>query len=63
VTFANTVRLPRELHQYGTAYLVPYLLIYLVIGIPVVLLEVSLGQFLGQGAACMWRLAPFLKGN
>ncbi|KAG5679429.1 hypothetical protein PVAND_008996 [Polypedilum vanderplanki] len=33
-----------------------------VIGIPIVLLEMALGQFLGQGAAHCWKSSPFFKG-
>lgn len=62
LTFANVVRFPRELQQYGSAFLVPYVILLLLVGLPVVLLEISLGQFLGQGSAHMWRAAPFLKG-
>ncbi|XP_052862518.1 sodium- and chloride-dependent neutral and basic amino acid transporter B(0+) isoform X1 [Anopheles cruzii] len=62
LTFANVVRFPRELQQHGSAFLVPYLILLLLVGLPVVLLEISLGQFLGQGSAHMWRAAPFLKG-
>ncbi|XP_053676848.1 sodium- and chloride-dependent neutral and basic amino acid transporter B(0+) [Anopheles nili] len=62
LTFANVVRFPRELQLHGSAFLVPYVILLLLVGLPVVLLEVSLGQFLGQGSAHMWRAAPFLKG-
>uniref|UniRef100_A0A2M4CHJ6 Putative sodium/chloride dependent transporter n=1 Tax=Anopheles darlingi TaxID=43151 RepID=A0A2M4CHJ6_ANODA len=62
LTFANVVRFPRELQLHGSAFLVPYLILLLLVGLPVVLLEISLGQFLGQGSAHMWRAAPFLKG-
>lgn len=62
LTYANVARFPRELQQHGSAFLVPYLILLLLVGLPVVLLEISLGQFLGQGSAHMWRAAPFLKG-
>uniref|UniRef100_A0A182PEN3 Sodium/chloride dependent transporter n=1 Tax=Anopheles epiroticus TaxID=199890 RepID=A0A182PEN3_9DIPT len=62
LTFANVVRFPRELQLHGSAFLVPYVILLLLVGLPVVLLEISLGQFLGQGSAHMWRAAPFLKG-
>ncbi|XP_058835181.1 sodium-dependent nutrient amino acid transporter 1 isoform X2 [Topomyia yanbarensis] len=62
LTYANVARFPRELQQNGTAFLVPYVILLLLVGLPVVLLEISLGQFLGQGSAHMWRAAPFLKG-
>ncbi|XP_053689546.1 sodium- and chloride-dependent neutral and basic amino acid transporter B(0+) isoform X2 [Sabethes cyaneus] len=62
LTYANVARFPRELQQHGSAFLVPYVILLLLVGLPVVLLEISLGQFLGQGSANMWRAAPFLKG-
>lgn len=62
LTYANIVRFPRELERHGFAFLVPYLSLMLVIGIPVVLLEMALGQFLGQGAAHSWKASPFFKG-
>uniref|UniRef100_A0A336MYS6 CSON006556 protein n=1 Tax=Culicoides sonorensis TaxID=179676 RepID=A0A336MYS6_CULSO len=62
LTYANIVRLPRELHRDGYIFLVPYLTLLFFVGLPVVLLEMSLGQFLGQGSAFTWRASPFFKG-
>lgn len=33
-----------------------------IVGVPIVLLEISLGQFLGQGSAHGWKASPFFKG-
>lgn len=63
MTYANVVRLPRELDKYGLAYLVPYMVLLFLVGFPVVLLEMSIGQFLGQGAAHTWRVSPIFKGK
>ncbi|ALC44969.1 blot, partial [Drosophila busckii] len=62
VSFANVVRFPRELDRYGSAYLVPYLVLLFLVGLPMILLEISVGQFLGQGAAHTWRASPIFKG-
>lgn len=62
LTYANIVRFPRELERHGFAFLVPYLTLMFVIGVPIVLLEMALGQFLGQGAAHSWKASPFFKG-
>jgi len=62
LTYANIVRFPRELERHGFAFLVPYLIIMFIIGVPIVLLEMALGQFLGQGAAQSWKSSPFFKG-
>jgi solute carrier family 6 (neurotransmitter transporter), invertebrate len=62
LTYANIVRFPRELERHGSAFLVPYLTLLLFVGVPVLLLEMALGQFLGQGAAHGWKASPLLKG-
>uniref|UniRef100_A0A1L8DJV8 Putative sodium-neurotransmitter symporter n=2 Tax=Nyssomyia neivai TaxID=330878 RepID=A0A1L8DJV8_9DIPT len=62
LTYANVIRFPRELQRYGSAFLVPYFSLLFIIGLPIVLLEVSLGQFLGQGSAHTWRASPVFKG-
>lgn len=41
----------------------PYFILLFIIGLPIVLLEVSLGQFLGQGSAHTWRASPVFKGK
>lgn len=62
LTYANVVRFPRELERNGIAFLVPYLTLMITIGVPIVLLEMGLGQFLGQGSAHSWKASPFFKG-
>ncbi|XP_059613954.1 sodium- and chloride-dependent GABA transporter 1 [Phlebotomus argentipes] len=62
LTYANVIRFPRELQRHGSAFLVPYFTLLFIIGLPIVLLEVSLGQFLGQGSAHTWRASPVFKG-
>lgn len=62
VTYANIVRFPRELEKYGCAFLVPYFVFIFLVGLPIILLEVSIGQFLGQGAGSSWRASPIMKG-
>ncbi|KAH8322309.1 hypothetical protein KR059_011256 [Drosophila kikkawai] len=62
LSYANVVRFPRELDRYGSAYLVPYVVLLFLVGLPMILLEISVGQFLGQGAAHTWRASPIFKG-
>jgi len=62
LTYANVVRFPRELERHGIGFLVPYLVLMLIIGLPIVLLEIALGQFLGQGSAHSWKASPLFKG-
>lgn len=63
LTYANVVRFPRELDRHGVAFLLPYLIILLLVGLPIILLEVALGQFLGQGSAHSWRASPIFRGK
>lgn len=62
LTYANVVRFPRELDRHGTAFLLPFLVIFLFVGLPIILLEIALGQFLGQGSAHSWRASPIFRG-
>lgn len=63
LTYANVVRFPRELDRHGVGFLLPYLLLFLLVGIPIILLEIALGQFLGQGSAHSWRASPIFRGK
>lgn len=62
LTYANVVRFPREFDRYGAAFLFPFILLFFCVGLPIVLLEVALGQFLGQDSAHAWRASPILRG-
>lgn len=63
MTYANIFRFPREFHKFGVVFLIPYFVLLLVIGLPLVLFEISIGQFLGQGSPHTWRAAPFFRGG
>lgn len=43
-------------------FLIPYLLIVFIGGIPVFFLEIALGQFMKQGGVSAWNIAPLFKG-
>uniref|UniRef100_A0A8D0H0N0 Sodium-and chloride-dependent creatine transporter 1 n=1 Tax=Sphenodon punctatus TaxID=8508 RepID=A0A8D0H0N0_SPHPU len=43
-------------------FLIPYLLVVFVGGIPVFFLEVALGQFMKQGGISAWNIVPLFKG-
>jgi len=43
-------------------FLVPYLTIAIVFGVPLLFLEITLGQFCQQGTTKLWRAVPLLKG-
>jgi SNF family Na+-dependent transporter len=46
----------------GGAFLLPFLISSLVVGIPYALLEVSLGQWMKEGGIGAWNLTPLFKG-
>ncbi|EFB23216.1 hypothetical protein PANDA_019222, partial [Ailuropoda melanoleuca] len=43
-------------------FLIPYVLIALVGGIPIFFLEISLGQFMKAGSINVWNICPLFKG-
>lgn len=47
----------------GGAFLVPYLLMLFVCGIPLFLMETSLGQFSSNGLLTMFKISPLFKGR
>ncbi|XP_044315847.1 sodium- and chloride-dependent glycine transporter 1 isoform X2 [Drosophila rhopaloa] len=47
----------------GAAFLIPYILMVILAGIPLFYMEILLGQFSSTGCTGMFRLAPLLKGT
>ena len=45
------------------AFLIPYLIMLGLAGIPIFFLEVSLGQFASQGPVSVWKAIPALQGK
>lgn len=46
----------------GGAFMVPYVLMLFLCGIPLFYMELNLGQFTSLGCVSVWRMAPLLKG-
>uniref|UniRef100_A0A8D2IXD5 Transporter n=1 Tax=Varanus komodoensis TaxID=61221 RepID=A0A8D2IXD5_VARKO len=46
----------------GGAFLIPYLTMLALAGLPIFFLEVSLGQFASQGPVSVWKAIPALQG-
>ncbi|KAI6215457.1 Transporter [Aphelenchoides besseyi] len=64
-TFAlgNLWRFPYQCQQHGgLAYLIPYLVLFLTSAIPVLFMELALGQFISLGPTSVWKVAPLFKG-
>lgn len=62
-SLGNLLRLPRITHEHGGgAFLVAYTIVNLVLGIPLVFLEIVLGQFCQQGTTKLWRAVPLFRG-
>ena len=45
------------------AFLVPYFICLVVAGIPLLIAELSMGQFMAQGGITCWKLVPIFKGK
>jgi len=46
----------------GGAFLIPYVIMLFICGIPIFFMELSFGQFCGLGPITAWRAVPIMKG-
>ncbi|XP_064486399.1 uncharacterized protein LOC135398826 isoform X2 [Ornithodoros turicata] len=63
VGYQSVVGFPLLMLKHGGAcFLIPYMVVLALIGVPMAVLELTIGQFLGRGALDMWNAVPVGKG-
>lgn len=62
--FGNLYRLPQTtLLQGGLPFLVAYVVLTVLVGLPLLFLELGIGQLAQEGFIKSWRAVPFFKGQ
>ena len=44
-------------------FLIPYLICLVVAGVPVLVMEIGLGQYMSQGGITAWKICPIFQGE
>ncbi|XP_075555527.1 sodium-dependent proline transporter-like [Dermacentor variabilis] len=64
VGLGNLWRFPYVAYKYGgSAFVLPYVVVNLLIGRPIYYFELLMGQFCGRGPLGVFRMSPMLQGN
>ena len=60
----NLFAFPNECRKYGgLVYIGMYIVVFVVLGMPLMLLELALGQYTSQGPVTCWKMASLFKGK
>ena len=46
----------------GGAFLIPFAIMMVIVGVPLFYMEASIGQFTSSGPMTCWKFAPLFKG-
>ncbi|XP_059161224.1 uncharacterized protein LOC131944555 isoform X2 [Physella acuta] len=63
IGLGNIVRFPYLAYQHGGgAFIIAYVIILASLGVPLVIIEIAIGQFSSLGPVHVWRAVPIFKG-